>query len=669
MLIFFAIETAFAQGFVEREFTEVRGDFDGDGREDLARGFPDADIGAGRVDIHWGALGAKPTLPTILSPRLDPGTILVPGRFGAALAVGDFNGDDVDDLAIGAPGYDDGGNTDAGRVIVLFGCTSTCGNVDPEGRGLPTADAALNIYTGQRKSMTGVPGHPDDAVWYGYALASADFDADGFDDLAIGAPGKHQGAGRVYIRPGKSSGLGSSVAVLSQSQIQLSESGDRFGTSLLAVNLDGQGGLDLLVGAPGEDYGSDVNAGQVDSFFTGPAGRGLDNSDGTFYRNQNSVTGGSRTEDRLGTKLTPSFWGVLAHLKQATDCDDSPGRVLLSAGTTLNPLPIFGIDPLSCAWKVCSGNGSVGDGGLRVLGLQYVVATVNSDPRVPSPTWSGIHPITRRSISGLRGYFEAMTDLLNQQMISNTTESICRGFDCVRFKTARIIDSVDPVLCPGLTELADPLGQPDPWKYTDNCSHEDFNSEPAPRCPTINGVDTSSFSDFANRAVQECIDNGGLDDNKLAFLVYDSCRRDASRNVTCSGSGARNGRGRSGLRSATDNRSGGFPNPYAFVDYERALQERDNTTFAQAAEDHEAGHALGLHHQTFCTSASGPDVPLMFTFGEPDTCPPEAPGRNRTLGVSDELIEHAYTADLGEWNEVSRMVTVARRHFDEVFCP
>ena len=44
--------------------------------------------------------------------------------FGAALTAGDFNGDGVDDLAIGVPGEDIGGIEDAGVVQIIFGSAS-----------------------------------------------------------------------------------------------------------------------------------------------------------------------------------------------------------------------------------------------------------------------------------------------------------------------------------------------------------------------------------------------------------------------------------------------------------------------------------------------------------------------------------------------------------------
>ena len=103
------------------------GDFDGDGRGDLAVGHPGEDVinvNTGGVTILMGATG------TGLIGRfrfLSAGLASIPGNsqshqdFGRALAVGDFDGSGFSDLAIGAPYYDASGVVDVGGEAVIYG--------------------------------------------------------------------------------------------------------------------------------------------------------------------------------------------------------------------------------------------------------------------------------------------------------------------------------------------------------------------------------------------------------------------------------------------------------------------------------------------------------------------------------------------------------------------
>ena len=104
------------------------GDFDGDGRDDLAVGSPfdsgplAAPIsGAGSVVVYPGV--ARGTLDVEDPERLD----LRPEfrgpfqNYGHALAACDFNGDSFDELAVGAPGVSISTFSDAGLVYVFNG--------------------------------------------------------------------------------------------------------------------------------------------------------------------------------------------------------------------------------------------------------------------------------------------------------------------------------------------------------------------------------------------------------------------------------------------------------------------------------------------------------------------------------------------------------------------
>jgi hypothetical protein len=96
---------------------------------------------------------------------------------------------------------------------------------------------------------------------FGSALATGDFDADGYCDLAIGVPGDDGGAGAVNVVYGSVPGLNDHDNVkLSQDTpgiIGTAEAQDRFGSSLAAGNFGRNSGriryADLAIGVPGEN--------------------------------------------------------------------------------------------------------------------------------------------------------------------------------------------------------------------------------------------------------------------------------------------------------------------------------------------------------------------------------------------------------------------------------
>lgn len=176
-------------------------------------------------------------------PDRWPGENEAGDRFGSSFAVGRFDGDPFPDLAVGAFGE----TAERGAVYLFRGSLA---GLRFWKRLTQAQFGGIDYDLGTSTFPVGQ--NPNDQ--FGYALAAGDINADGFDDLLVGAPGKGSNAGAVYLIPGSMVGPDiDHVEWIDQTDTGGAiEAGDRFGSSIVVGNFDGNSTVDFAVGAPAE---------------------------------------------------------------------------------------------------------------------------------------------------------------------------------------------------------------------------------------------------------------------------------------------------------------------------------------------------------------------------------------------------------------------------------
>jgi hypothetical protein len=189
-------------------------DLDGDGAPEFAVGAPGADDGSGRVFVY----DSSKTAAAWERRGSFPGQAL-----GRTLASGDVDGDGYADVAIAAQTSQ---AAMQGAVHVYLGAAAGLADAQP-------------IFASDLGDGSGC----------GDALAVGDLDADGFADIAVGCPLDSialGGGGAVLLLPGSSSGISTSPSwVTAPGEIT-----SGLGTALAITDFDADGFLDLAAGAP-----------------------------------------------------------------------------------------------------------------------------------------------------------------------------------------------------------------------------------------------------------------------------------------------------------------------------------------------------------------------------------------------------------------------------------
>lgn len=243
-------------------FTVASGDVNGDGRDDAIVGARFAAAGggatAGKAYVLFGGDDVS-GLHDTAAGDMDATVIGRPGStLTIALAAGDVNGDDIDDLLLGESGAA-GPNGDrplAGGVVVVLGAT-----------GLSTVDLRQTqpfFEVFGANAGDNLPNH----------LAAGDLDSDGLAELIIGAPmvdaENREDAGAAYIVSVPGDG-GTLDLADGDGAIRITGGArkDMLGFQVAAGDVNGDGTADAIIGARDADGVGDAvnNGGEVHILF------------------------------------------------------------------------------------------------------------------------------------------------------------------------------------------------------------------------------------------------------------------------------------------------------------------------------------------------------------------------------------------------------------------
>lgn len=307
----------------------ISGDFNDDGLTDLAvsadndTATSDSSPGRGFVYVYFGR-GAS--VGAVIDPAERNADCRIYGdqffgRFGTELAVGDFDGDGIEDLAVSQI---EGSTVFRGAVFVISGTAIR----DNDELRMDDPNSYLSRIQGRQVGTR----NNGKYLFFGFSLVAGDFNGDGVDDVAAGGiggyglDGSRRESGDVEVFLGRRDGwrkeiladrAGSDLFILGRTQ------NIHTGTELAAGDVDGDGRDELITTAYGSNGPDDTRSfsGDLQIYTFGatspiqlPAAVGAEPA-GLLW-------------DPASTRESTRVWGAIDGSRIGTSASDGGGRGL-----------------------------------------------------------------------------------------------------------------------------------------------------------------------------------------------------------------------------------------------------------------------------------------------------------------------------------------------------
>jgi hypothetical protein len=323
--------------------------------------------------LYWYHSVSVSADPWVLGGSFVPASVVAGDRYGASIAVSHrLDAHFPDDVTTATPPWIAVGAPGGNKVFIL--------HVDP------TSSTPLSLV----QTILGTAG-----TKFGTSLAIADFNRDGFDDLAVGAPDA-SGTGRVHIFTGNGTATPITMTAPPLTVASTLTGADEHGTSLAAGFFvrDDPTRPALVAGDPGRDTSSLSNVGAICQYqFTGAAPM-------TVLMSRCDAPAGGSANDRFGqavavgnffatstTGSSSGACGVAEEIAVGSPGEDS-GSVSGAGAVRILALGPTGGEPGEPAASLMRGTTSNQSFG-KALAADFVQPTIHEDLLIGSPTRAG----------------------------------------------------------------------------------------------------------------------------------------------------------------------------------------------------------------------------------------------------------------------------------------